>query len=85
EADLLRWAIHEPEVVSDWLDERLLLDPIARAAYRVLVETSDFHEALGAAQGPERELLERLGVEEPLADEEPAVMRARLLVNTVWP
>ncbi|MEX2268381.1 MAG: DNA primase [Acidimicrobiia bacterium] len=85
EVDLLRWVIHEPEVVADWLDEPLLLDPTAREAYELLVSTHDFHEALASAQGPVRELLERLAVEEPAADDERPVMRSRLMVNTVWP
>jgi hypothetical protein len=83
--DLLRWVIHEPEVVADWLDEPLLLDPIARDAYELLVSTHDFHEALGAAHGATRDLLERLAVEEPIADEDRHTLRARLMVNTVWP
>jgi DNA primase len=85
EVDLLRWVIHEPEVVADWLDEPLLLDPTARAAYELLVSTHDFHEAIASAQGPVRELLERLAVEEPKADDERPVMQARLMVNTVAP
>ena len=85
EADLLRWVIHEPELVADWLRDTLLLDPIAREAYDLLVSTHDFHEALTAASEPTRELLERLAVEEPAADDERDVLAARLMVNTVWP
>jgi DNA primase len=85
EVDLLRWVIHEPEVVADWLDEPLLLDATARAAYELLESTHDFHEAIAAAHGPVRELLERLAVEEPTADDERPVMQARLMVNTVAP
>lgn len=85
EIDLLRWAIHEPELVADWLDRALLLDPIARDAYDLLISTHDFHEAIASASVETRELLERLAVEEPDADDERDVLRARLMVNTVWP
>lgn len=85
EVDLLRWVIHEPELVADWLDRALLLDPIARDAYDLLISTHDFHEAIASASDETRDLLERLAVEEPRADDEPDVLRARLMVNTVWP
>ncbi len=85
EIDLLRWVIHEPEVVADWIDEPLLLDPVASDAYELLVSTHDFHEALAAAHGATRELLERLAVEEPTTDDERETLRARLMVNTVFP
>ncbi len=85
EADVLLWAIHEPKLVADWLDESLFLDPVARAAYHVLVEHDDVREAIDAAEGPERQLLERLAVEEPREDTEPETQRARLLAYTVEP
>ena len=85
EVDLLRWAIHEPELVADWLDRALLLDPVAREAYDLLVSTHDLHEAIGSASTQTRELLERLAVEEPTGDDERDIVRARLMVNTVWP
>lgn len=85
ELDVLRWAIHEPELVADWLDESLLLDPVARGAYDLLISRPDLHEAIDGAAGPTRLLLEQLAVEEPLADDEPATIRARLMVNTVVP
>jgi DNA primase len=85
ELDLLRWVIHEPELVADWLDESLLFDPVARQAYHLLGSAHDFHEALAGADEPTRELLERLAVEEPLVDDEPDTLRARLLVHTVAP
>ena len=85
ELDVLRWAIHEPELVADWLDESLLLDPVARGAYDLLISRHDLHEAIDGAAGPTRLLLEQLAVEEPLADDEPTTIRARLMVNTVVP
>ena len=38
EEDVLRWAIHDPELVADWLDASLFVDPVARAAFEQLVE-----------------------------------------------
>jgi len=86
ELDVLRWAIHEPELVSDWLDEALLQDPLARAAYHRLATTSSFNDALEGSDPEVRALLERLGVEEPATeDEERNTVRARLLVHAVEP
>jgi DNA primase len=86
ELDLLRWAIHEPELVSDWLDEALLQDALARAAYHRLATTSSFSDALAGSEPEVRALLERLGVEEPAGeDEERPVVRTRLLVHAVEP
>jgi DNA primase len=85
ELDVLRWAVHEPALVADWLDEALFLDPVARGAYDVLVSSEDMHQAIDAAEGPVRHLLERLAVEDPQADDEPTTLRARLLVYTVEP
>ncbi len=78
ELDVLRWAVHEPELVADWLDEALFLDPTARGAYDLLVSSQDMHQAIDAADGPVRHLLERLAVEDPQADDEPTTLRARL-------
>ncbi len=36
EEDVLRWALHEPELVADWLDASLFVDPVARAAFEQL-------------------------------------------------
>ncbi len=85
ELDVLRWAVHEPELVADWLDESLFLDPTARGAYDLLVSSQDMHQAIDAADGPVRHLLERLAVEDPQADDEPTTLRARLMVHTVEP
>ena len=85
ELDVLRWAVHDPALVADWLDEALFLDPVARGAYDLLVSSQDMHQAIDAAEGPVRHLLERLAVEDPEADDEPTTVRARLIVNTVDP
>ncbi len=85
ELDLLRWAIHEPEMVAEWLDAELFGDPIARAAFVLLAQSATFREALDASEGDVRNLLERLAVEEPAGDGEPETIAARLLVNAVEP
>jgi DNA primase len=87
EEDVLRWAVHEPAVVADWLDAPLLRDPTARGAFECLAGAATFDDALAAAEGPVRELLERLAVEEPDSEdvEERATIGARVMVNTVAP
>jgi DNA primase len=85
EEDVLRWAIHSPELVHDWLREPLFVDPVARAAFVQLSSAAELHEALATSEGPVRALLERLAVEEPQADAEPETVRARLVVNLVEP
>jgi DNA primase len=85
ELDLLRWAIHEPEMVADWLDAELFGDATARAAFELLAQSATFREALDASEGDVRNLLERLAVEEPASDGEPETISARLLVNAVEP
>jgi DNA primase len=85
ELDLLRWAIHEPEMVADWLDAELFGDPSARAVFVLLAQSATFREALDASEGEARNLLERLAVEEPAGDGEPETISARLLVNAVEP
>jgi DNA primase len=85
EEDALRWAIHKPELVADWLDVALFADPVAREAFELLASAQEFHQALDSSDGDARRLLERLAVEEPIADVEPETVRARLLINTVEP
>ena len=85
EVDLLRWAIHEPELVVDWLNAPLFTDPVVRRAFECVAEARDFHEALDACDGESRVLLERLAVEEPIVDAEPETLPARLLANSVEP
>jgi DNA primase len=85
ELDALRWAIHDPDLVEDWLNETLFTDDIARAAYQALANAADFDEARAASDGQVRTLLERLAVEEPTADDERDVIRVRLMVNMVEP
>ena len=85
ETDLLRWAIHEPELVVDWLEPYLFTDPVARDAFEQVASAASIHDALDASEGQVREVLERLAVEDTIADDEPATLRARLMVNAVVP
>ena len=85
ELDVLLYAVHEPELVVDWIDARLFVDPIARAAFEAIASTDDFHVALAESDGQVRALLERLAVEEPIASDEPETLRAHLMANTIGP
>ena len=82
ELDVLRWSIHRPEVVADWLDRALFADPIAQAAFDALAGSETFAEALAATTPDARLLLERLAVEEP-RDEGQDPTRTNLLFNSV--
>jgi DNA primase len=88
ELDVLRWAIHRPELVADWLDASLFVDPAARSVFELLAESATFQEALDASDDSTRALLQRLANEEPPdveGDDEVATLRARLMTNTVEP
>jgi hypothetical protein len=71
--------------VEEWLDARLFADPVARTAFEAVEDADDFHEALAATDGPVRDLLERVAVEEPVEDREPETLRVRLMANAVAP
>jgi DNA primase len=85
ELDLLRWAIHSPELVADWLEESLFADPEARAAFDVLAASDTFGDAVATGDEGVRALLQRLAVEEPEDDPEPETLRSRLLLYAVEP
>ena len=50
-----------------------------------IADADDIHGALAAADGPVRELLERLVVEEPVGGDEMETVRAHLMANMVGP
>jgi len=87
EEDVLRWAVHEPAIVADWLESSLFRDPTARATFECLAESATFEAALESSTGSVRELLERLAVEEPDAGEEDdrVAIGARVMAYTVEP
>ncbi len=82
---MLLYAVHDPALVEEWLDVRLFADPVARAAFEAIEAADDFHEALAASEGPVRDLLERIAVEEPVGDDEPETLHVRLMANAVIP
>ena len=85
EVDLLLYAVHDPALVEEWLDARLFADPVARPAFEAVEDADDFHDALAATDGPVRDLLERVAVEEPVEDDEPETLHVRLMANAVAP
>ena len=85
ELEALRWAIHDPRMVVNWIDTSLFSDPLAIQAFELLASTASFHEATAAATGPVLALLEQLGVEEPVGDGEIETLHARLVVSLVEP
>ena len=88
ELDVLRWSIHRPELVVDWLDSSLFIDSAARSVFELLADSATFQEALDASDDSTRALLQRLANEEPPEvenEDELATLRARLMTNTVEP
>jgi DNA primase len=85
ELDVLLYAVHEPELVVDWLDARLFADPVARGAFEAIASTDDFHQALAESEGAVHDLLDRVAVDEPIASDEPETLRAHLMANTIGP
>ena len=83
ELDALRWAIHQPHFVSDWLEPTLFADDTARRAYERLLDTESIPEAIDGSDGDVRALLERLAVEDATIEGEPEAARTRLMVNMV--
>src|SRR4051794_31986068 len=85
ELDVLLYAVHEPELVVDWLDGRLFVDPITRASFDAIASSDSIHDAIASTEDPVRDLLERVAVEEPIASNEPETLRAHLMANTIGP
>jgi hypothetical protein len=85
ELDVLLYAVHEPELVVDWLDDRLFVDPLTRGAFDAIASSDSIHDAIASTDGPVRDLLERVAVEEPIASDEPETLRAHLMANTIGP
>jgi DNA primase len=85
ELDVLLYAVHEPELVVDWLDARLFADPIARAAFEAIASSDSMHDALANTDGTVHDLLERVVVDEPIGSDEPETLRAHLMANTIGP
>jgi DNA primase len=84
ELDALRWAIHRPDLVVDWLDTPMFSDPVAKAAFAVLLGADTVPAAISSSSDEVGLLLQRLSVEEPDVGDE-TTLRARLIANTVEP
>ncbi len=84
ELDILRWAIHRPELLDDWLDEAIYADPLAREVFIALVSADTLAGAIESSSGDVRAILERISVEEPDVGDD-ATLRARLMANAVEP
>jgi DNA primase len=82
ELDALRWAVHEPALMSGRLDSALFADEIARSAFDALTQWP-WHEALEASSPEVRALLERLAVEEPEGGAPPEERATKVVVNLV--
>ena len=80
----MRWAIHRPELVADWLDEAFFADPLAREVFIALDSADTVPGAIESSSGEVRAVLERISVEEPDVGDE-ATLRARLITNMVYP
>ncbi len=84
ELDALRWAIHRPELVADWLDDGFFADPLAREVFITLDSADTVPGAIESSSGEVRAVLERISVEEPEVGDE-TTLRARLMANAVEP
>jgi DNA primase len=85
ELDVLLYAVHDVDLVADWLDVDLFGDAVAREAFELVADASDIHEAIERADGAVRVLLQRLAVEEPVGGDERETVRAHLMANTIGP
>ena len=84
ELDALRFAVHAPELIGQFLDEELFIDPIAREAYHVLAAAETFDAAIDTANERVATLLSRLAVEDPAVGAESLEKLApRVIANLV--
>ena len=51
ELDVLLYAVHEPEFVVDWLDERLFVDPLTRGVFDAIASSDNIHDAIALDRG----------------------------------
>jgi DNA primase len=75
--EALRLAVHRPDLVAERLEAVLFSDDLQRAAFEVLTETDDLHQAVETAEYEDprvASLLRRLAVEEPAADADDVVV-----------
>ena len=75
--EALRLAVHRPELVADRLEAVLFPDELQRAAFEILVEAQDLHEAVETAERSDprvASLLRRVAVEEAASDADDVVV-----------
>jgi DNA primase len=75
EIEALRLAIHQPELVADRLEDVLFADELHLAAFRALVEAEELHQAIAHADPGAAALLQRLAVDEAVAEADDVVAR----------
>ena len=77
ELDVLLYAVHEPELVVDWLDARAVRRPVTRGAFELIaIDRRSATTRSPTSDGAVRDLLERVAVEEPIASDEPETLRS---------
>jgi DNA primase len=81
EVEVLRVAVHEPELVAGRIRAEVFADPVAREAFVALASSATFHEALGRVTGDTAYLLQRLAVEDPPWGEDPDPYATSVLVQ----
>ncbi|HLG67358.1 MAG TPA: DNA primase [Acidimicrobiales bacterium] len=67
--EALRLAVHRPEAVAHRLEACLFTDEVQRQAFEALAAAENLHEAIESAGEEAAELLRRVAVEEPLAND----------------
>lgn len=81
EVEMLRVAVHAPELVAGRIVPEVFAEPVAREAFAALALSATFHEALERTTGAAAELLERLAVEDPPWGEDPDPYAISVLVQ----
>lgn len=64
ELQMLRLAVHRPDLVAPFVDEELFADDLYREAFATLLVADELHQAVASASEPVADLLQRLAVEE---------------------
>ena len=85
EYDALLYAVHDPELVVDWLDHDLFADTVARAAFVQLAESRHIADAIEHSDPNVAALLGQLAVDEPVGGDERDTVRAHLMANMIGP
>jgi hypothetical protein len=75
ELHVLNLAVHQPETIPEYVDDRLFTDPIHQTAFDALVSAPSLAEAIADADPEVADLLQRVAVEEPTDDPEARIAR----------